>query len=171
VVEKAELLRQGNADGALATFGDDSILVTPLERPAAPADDVPVDAVEPRAFYPNWGGLEEKCLDNSVGTENMPGYMRTNYNDFVSDDLETCCAKHYDWAKADCIVNSGGTYAGSSEWYVNWVSLKCVKDCNDSSDVSCGGFAKNWDELFGDSAADCCGNISPDLTISECIET
>ena len=47
-------------------------------------------------------------------------------------------------------------------------SDQCVKDCDDSFDADCGGFAKSWDERYGSSQDACCDQISSYTTRDKC---
>jgi len=80
--------------------------------------------------------------------------------DTLYSTASDCCAEKLSWiASARCESRSTlTTEVGSSEWYVDWSTEQCVKDCNDKSDVDCGGFAKNWDEFFA-SSSDCCDRL------------
>ena len=40
------------------------------------------------------------------------------------------------WEIETCLKNSGQTVVGSSDWYVHWTLMKCVRDCDDGS--NCG---------------------------------
>jgi len=72
----------------------------------------------------------------------------------------TCCSEQLSWKRSSlCEAQSNLTaVVGTSEWYVDWSVEKCAKDCDDSSDASCGGLAKRWDKLYGTSN-DCCERI------------
>lgn len=127
VVEKAELLKLGNASGAFAEFGNGDINVSPLEEPTNSEDMIdPRDAETTVVFFPNWDFVEgdDKCVNNQ--TYPIPGYMRNNLDHYVSPNAEACCWQHYNWNVANCILNSGGAYLGTQEWYVNW-QLKMVR--------------------------------------------
>jgi len=181
----------------------------------------------PSGFYPNWAGTKTKCLNSTEMSTTVPGYMAKNPEQWLFNDIESCCEQYYSWVYKGCIgltsgnsVDSGtdkwyvnhqeeicqqdcpeegmgacgglatpwdqlyasaavccaeklswitpstceaqsslATAVGTSRWYVDWVLEKCVKDCSDSSDASCGGLAKSWDQLYGSSGA-CCGRIS-----------
>ena len=42
------------------------------------------------------------------------------------------------WEVEICLKNSGQTVVGTSDWYVNWILMKCVRDCDDDSSSNCG---------------------------------
>lgn len=181
----------------------------------------------PSGFYPNWGRSEPSCLNSTETPENFPNYMRSKPEQWLENDIESCCERHYNWAYSECIALTGGnssvaatgkwyvndessicqkdcvigddgrcgglaqkwdtlyetaasccsnrlhwivsttcegksnlqTVNGTSEWYVDWSLEKCVKDCEDSSDSKCGGFAETWDELYGSSSSECCDRL------------
>jgi len=80
-------------------------------------------------------------------------------SDTLYDTPVACCTEKLSWiVTSTCEAQSTGVAAvGTSQWYVDWILKKCVKDCVDSSDANCGGLAKSWDELYGSSTT-CCGN-------------
>jgi len=111
----------------------------------------------PIGFYPNWGATEIKCLESSVA---MPDYVRNNPNQWLHNDIESCCENHYNWEYNTCISGSGGTsssLSGTGKWYVNHIEEICQQDCPNSGNVTCGGPANSWEQLF-DSATDCCSS-------------
>ena len=83
----------------------------------------------PNGYYPAWGttSSEVKCLASSENTP-TPAYIVQNLNGWVENDIESCCSAHYDWAKIECIVNSGGTLSSATpaanQWFVDWASEK-----------------------------------------------
>jgi len=77
------------------------------------------------------------------------------------DTAKKCCEANLSWiTTTTCEVQSSlGASTGSSEWYVDWGREMCVKDCNASSDVNCGGLVRgNWDKLYA-TAAKCCARL------------
>jgi len=116
-------------------------------------------ATAPIGFYPNWGKSETKCLNSTKTASATPNHIMKNPEQWLDSDIEACCEQHYNWVYSDCVSLSGGSSPSTTtgDWYVDWSVEKCVKDCNDSSDASCGGFAKRWDELYG-TRSDCCEN-------------
>jgi hypothetical protein len=117
-------------------------------------------APAPTGYYPNWDKGENKCLDAVEGI-GPPGYMRNIPQEWLFPDIDSCCERYYSWDKSACIINSGGdmTMAGSSKWFVDWTTSKCVKDCHeDSGDAKCGGLAKNWDDLHT-GLSECCERL------------
>lgn len=108
-------------------------------------------------YYPNWGKFDEICLND---TETMPDYMRANPSQWLYSDVESCCKRYYNYAYDECLAGSSGnefTVVGSSQWYVDYVLAKCVKDCEDDSDPQCGGLAEDWEELG--TLSDCCDRL------------
>jgi len=108
-------------------------------------------------FYPNWGKSETKCLNSTETASTIPDHMMQNPENYLENDIEACCRRHYNWEFSNCISLSGGSSpsTATSDWYVDWSAETCVKNCNDSSDASCGGFAKGWDALYSTSS-ECC---------------
>lgn len=87
-------------------------------------------------------------------------------HDTLYDTPAACCAEKLSWiVTSTCEVHStlststGVTAVGTNQWYIDWWLEKCVKDCDESLDPSCGGLAKRWDELFG-SSSECCDRIA-----------
>jgi len=71
---------------------------------------------------------------------------------------KSCCEGKLWWlgtsaCVADSTLTSATATAGSGEWYRK--EEKCVKDCDDGSDIQCGGMAKRWEETFSSLSA-CC---------------
>ncbi|KAL7539345.1 hypothetical protein ACHAXR_009202, partial [Thalassiosira sp. AJA248-18] len=117
-------------------------------------------------FYPNWGATEMKCLESS---DEMPDYMRNNPSQWLYNDVETCCENYYHWDYNDCIAGSGGssTSSATGKWFVNHLEEICHQDCPSSGNVTCGGLANSWDELY-DSAFDCCSSQLSWLRPTDC---
>ena len=65
-----------------------------------------------------------------------------------------CCAAENSW-NHDC-----NNDPGSSDWYIDWASVKCLKDCAVGVDPECGGFAATWKTLYGSKAACCDAEVS-----------
>ena len=125
------------------------------------------DAV-PSGFYPNWGDSESKCLNSTETASTVPDYIVSNPEQWLESSAEACCQRYYEWDYNSCILQSGGAASvGSSQWYVDWSTETCVKDCNDQSDADCGGLANRWDELFG-SSNECCSSKLWYIERSEC---
>jgi len=89
-------------------------------------------------FYPDWGSSDIQCLNATVTLP--PNYMIRNPTQWLYDSAEECCSKRYNWSEKECLSNSGSgtTDVGTGNWYVDWILEKCVRDCEDSSDSSCG---------------------------------
>lgn len=115
------------------------------------------DLTIPIGYYPAWDGTT-KCLNDA----DVPDYMRNNPDEWVYDDLDSCCERYYSYDYNECVVNGGGDAAAlaTNKWYVNYIDQKCEKDCDKSVDATCGGPAKSWKSLF-DTADGCCeSNLS-----------
>lgn len=71
---------------------------------------------------------------------------------------EECCDTSITWERSvACIATSTGEIAqGTSNYFVDWTSRKCVQDCEGGA--PCGGIAKKWDILYT-SARKCCGSL------------
>ena len=87
----------------------------------------------------------------------MPDYMRASPQQYLYDDIESCCENYYQWEEDVCIENSGGNTVATAtgKWYVNHQEEVCVQDCPKSVGGYCGGLAKEWDQLYN-SEKDCC---------------
>jgi len=107
----------------------------------------------PSGFYPKWGTSETKCLDSNVASETLP-YDAENW---LENDIESCCQRHFNWAFNDCVSLSGGSLnlIATGKWYVNYQEEICQTDCLKEAGGPCGGLVDNWNTLF-DTAADCC---------------
>lgn len=110
-----------------------------------------------RLQYVDWAAME--CLKDcppSASDADCGGIAATG-SEFLQTQ-ELCCALKLPWV----CTGSDAAPAGSNNWYVDWVSNKCVKDCVEGgSDPSCGGLAtKNDLPLFGDSNS-CCSTKMP----------
>ena len=105
-------------------------------------------------YYPDWEGGTNTCLNDG----NNPYYMEKG--SYLKTTLEECCDYYYAW-NPSCIKDGGGTPpAGSSKWYVNYGSQKCVQDCAAAQGTACGGLATPWDTLYADEAACCAAKLS-----------
>lgn len=115
-------------------------------------------------FYPAWDGTL-KCLNDG----DIPSYMRHNSNQWVYDDIDSCCQRYYGWDYNSCIAESGGnpTNTFTSKWYVNHADEICQQDCPEDSGGFCGGLVDSWKTLF-DSPAECCENRLPWTSTSIC---
>mmetsp|Transcript_2056 Transcript_2056/g.3233 ORF Transcript_2056/g.3233 Transcript_2056/m.3233 type:complete len:181 (-) Transcript_2056:1538-2080(-) len=156
VVELGKLLKKGDPKGAMAVFEDERIIVSPFVNPRIVAQSDPINL----GYYPDWGPGGSTCLNDGK----MPGYMRI-METYTDPSLSACCERWFSWDKHTC---NGNGAIGSSEWYVDWILEKCVKDCYDSSDADCGGFAKSWDERYGSSQDACCDQISSYIARDKC---
>ena len=80
--------------------------------------------------------------------------------DTLHESAKVCCQKKLSWITASkCEAEStGGTAAGSDQWYVDWDKETCIKDC--VGGAPCGGLADNWDLLYS-SATKCCAENLP----------
>lgn len=78
----------------------------------------------------------------------------------LHENPDACCEDELSWISTSvCVAQStGSTAVGTSLWFVDWELDQCVKDCDISSDIECGGFAKSWDQLYS-SASDCCSRL------------
>jgi hypothetical protein len=88
-------------------------------------------------YYPDWAGDNEGCLND--GKE--PEYMAQYESMWMHSTLEACCKANYSWMLTSCMGSSSS--AGSTDWYMDFGSNKCVQDCTGAS--PCGGLAESWD--------------------------
>lgn len=117
-------------------------------------------------YFPDWAGDNEACLQDT-GSTRAPEYMHGSTT-WLSDTLESCCNKHYEYAKSTCMGSSSS--GGSEKFYVMWRSSTdvCVKDCVEGSGANCGGLAKDWDVKY-DSQENCCSS-RVSYNFKECME-
>lgn len=80
--------------------------------------------------------------------------------DQLYESVTACCEDRVSWIpSSSCESKSlGMSIVGTSLWYPDFVLEKCVKDCEDSADPSCKGFAKSWDDLYSTSS-ECCDRL------------
>ena len=98
------------------------------------------------------------CVQDCEGASPCGGLA--NSWDNLHESAKVCCQKKLFWIVASkCEAEStGGTAAGSDQWYVDWYKQTCVKDC--VGGAPCGGLAEDWDFLFS-SATTCCKEKMP----------
>ena len=89
----------------------------------------------------------------------MPDYMLSRPEEWLFQDIESCCENYYNWEKDICIEGSGGSPIASAteKWYVNHQDEKCMQDCPVEGSGPCGGLTNNWDQLYNN-VSDCCDN-------------
>jgi hypothetical protein len=112
---------------------------------AAPSPAVSNETVTKSAFYPDWYGNNLGCLSDG----NPPEWITANPSYYMSDKLEVCCIKVYQWNCNSC----AGLNVGTGKWYMKYSTGKCVKDCEGGSE--CGGNAEAWYNLW-ESKLTCC---------------
>ena len=124
----------------------------------------------PVGFYPNWGSSVMKCFNSAETAETLLDYMHGNSEEWLDDDLESCCERHFNWAYSDCISLSGGSPSAlaTGNWYVNDQEKICQQDCAKESDGPCGGLAESWNTLY-ETAANCCTEKLSWIASSTCI--
>ena len=88
---------------------------------------------------------------------------------------DACCADKLGWVpSANCVAgstNSAVAVTGSNDWYADHKLGKCVQDCKDTSNASCGGLAKGWDETFNSAGACCSAKLWWLEKRSDCIKS
>jgi len=101
---------------------------------------------------------QQDCPDGEE--EGRCGGPADSWNTLYATAKE-CCEENLGWiATSTCEAHSGlGTVTGTSYWYVDWKKTKCVKDCNNASDVNCGGLVRGDAETLYGNAADCCARL------------
>ena len=116
----------------------------------------------PIGFYPNWDKTETKCLNSTATAATLPDYMRQNSEQWLDNNIESCCERHFNWAYNDCINLSGGSTstAATGKWYVDHQKDICQKDCIKGGDARCGGLSETWNTLYEDAATCCKENLS-----------
>ena len=84
--------------------------------------------------------------------------VHTEYSLTIYATPEECCQKMFGWLNTDiCVAMSNGAAHFSDQWYVDWVSMKCVKDCDPNDGMPCGGSPAISVTLY-ESAELCCKN-------------
>ena len=80
--------------------------------------------------------------------------MTNNPTAWMYAAQEDCCDRYYSWNKVKCmgIVAGAPAASGTSKWYADYSTDKCVKDC---VGAGCGGIAEPWDILY-DTKKSCC---------------
>lgn len=123
----------------------------------------------PSGFYPNWGGSKTKCFNSTSNADTLPDYMRKNPEQWLNDEMESCCEQHYKWAYSDCIGLSGGNTSlpATNKWYVNHQDEMCQQDCLEQDSGPCGGLAESWDSLY-ETAAICCEEKLSWVALASC---
>jgi hypothetical protein len=76
-------------------------------------------------FYPDWNGSNEGCIDE--GKE--PYYMLSNANYFLSNSIEECCEKFYEWNYFSCTGMKPELTNG--EYYPDWTGSSTATCLND----------------------------------------
>ena len=84
-------------------------------------------------YYAAWESGDEVCKNDG----GAPEYMIENDAVWLFDDLDTCCETFFNYNLAEC--KRQGYRVGTNEWWIDWNTFKCVKDCEGGTD--CGGFA------------------------------
>ncbi|KAL7532097.1 hypothetical protein ACHAXR_006217 [Thalassiosira sp. AJA248-18] len=134
------------------------------------------DAVATDEFYVDYStnSCVQDCPKDTPG-KNCGGLVEGNWVGTYKTAKECCDGKLWWIDENSCIAEStkdasdlNVAQAGSGNYYVNWVEVKCVKDCAETpTDPQCGGLAKRWDPLF-DSANSCCSSKLSYIDKSEC---
>jgi hypothetical protein len=93
----------------------------------APSPAVSNETVAKSAFYPDWYGDNLGCLNDG----NPPEWIMANPSYYMSDKLEVCCIKFYQWNYNSC----AGLNVGTGKWYMKYSTGKCVKDCEGGSEL------------------------------------
>ena len=99
-------------------------------------------------FYPDWENDSGTCLQD--GEE--PGYMRINPKEWLCNSLEECCERYYSGYNKNKCMNE----QGSGLWYVDYLSKRCVVDCDESNGPLCGGIATPLSEDLYEDPKSCC---------------
>lgn len=97
-------------------------------------------------------GTTAKCQDDSI----VP---TKDLSSAIYDSIEDCCIYGLPWlSEGECLAASDMslTELGSNKFYVDWVNLFCVKDCE--GPAPCGGLKQEWDFLYN-TEEECCNKI------------
>eukprot|EP00584_Thalassiosira_punctigera_P022733 CAMPEP_0172574500 /NCGR_PEP_ID=MMETSP1067-20121228/136730_1 /TAXON_ID=265564 ORGANISM="Thalassiosira punctigera, Strain Tpunct2005C2" /NCGR_SAMPLE_ID=MMETSP1067 /ASSEMBLY_ACC=CAM_ASM_000444 /LENGTH=908 /DNA_ID=CAMNT_0013367129 /DNA_START=168 /DNA_END=2895 /DNA_ORIENTATION=- len=103
---------------------------------------------------------ERICQQDCPETGNVTCGGLANSWDILYESSGDCCEGQLSWiSSAVCTAQSTSSpIVGSSLWFIDWDSEKCVKDCETSVNSDCGGLASGWDHLYGD-ASECCDRL------------
>lgn len=147
ILEKAELLLQGNSSGALAPFGNDrdEIYVSPL-LPEPRSQQMMGGASS--NWYPNW---EESGSTDCLNDGNAPYYMRV-LGTYFENSLDACCQRFFGWASAACTGRA--TITG---YYPNWgggTENKCLS----TDDATAGPIPNYLHSYLEEDVGTCCQN-------------
>ena len=98
-------------------------------------------------------------MQDCADTDPAPCGGNPSSDKTLFDDAEDCCTEKLHWKDLNvCVADTNGVSPGGTNlWYVDWVQLKCVQDCDGSA--PCGGLKTPYDELYNDSSA-CCDRLS-----------
>lgn len=103
-----------------------------------------------------WYPAAATCLNDG----NAPAWQHNKHS-----TQSACCRSHFNWEYNDCM---GITPTGSGKWFMDWARGKCVRDCDEGEDGSCGGLVPgSWSRIH-DNANACCGAHMSYATMVEC---
>jgi len=109
----------------------------------------------------NWYVQGEVCKqDCAEGTVDTCGGYSDPWNQLYAS-ASACCTEKLPWITASlCEARSTNSVTVSSTnlWFVDYTIDKCVKDCDNPSDIDCGGIATPWNTLFSDASV-CCKKL------------
>merc|ERR1712032_823869 len=107
-------------------------------------------------WYVYGGVCKQDCAAELSGT---CGGFADNWNELF-DSASACCAEKLPWVYTPiCLARSTNSDVdGTNQWFVDYTIVKCVKDCDDSSDRDCGGVSSPWNQLYS-SVSECCSEL------------
>jgi len=112
-------------------------------------------------WYADQGdGVCHKDCDDS-GNPSCGG-TPTDFSQPMYDSAEECCREKLGWINEDtCTLKSsngaGAAAVGTNQWFVNWQTNRCDKDCVDSNGADgCRGVHEGSNVVMHDDAETCC---------------
>lgn len=110
-------------------------------------------------FYPDQG--EGMCHKDCVGTAGSCKGTPTDLSQEMYATAEACCAAKLSWINKDtCKTKSeNGANApnvGTNQWFVNWQTNTCDKDCKTGDGAGCRGVSDGKSVTMHPTVAACC---------------
>lgn len=106
--------------------------------------NTPTQSPGPPLYYPDWS--RSSCINDG----HEPEYMNSRPDLWMHNTLDECCRTNFGYILSTCL---GFSSTGSTKWYMNFRTWKCVQDCDGAS--PCGGYANSWDIMY-ESKEKCC---------------
>lgn len=83
---------------------------------------------------------------------------------------QECCAARLNWISPDlCVPRSQNDKYYTEKFYVDYIGVKCAKDCPEEDDLPCSGNPVYMMKTLYDTAKDCCEKTLWWLNIDQCV--